>query len=93
MTGGEGYIFLSEGGLAVSLANGKPDAVEVTVHVRTPELTARPLADGQVHFENGLVAAATPTKRTGEWELHLKLDGYAAAIWTIPFDPKAIKNQ
>ena len=84
VTGGEGYVYLSEGGLAVTLANGKPDAVEVTVRLLPGKLSDKRLETGHVHFENGIVAAADPAKKGEEWELSLKLDGYSAAIWTIP---------
>jgi len=85
VAGADGFVFVSKEGVAVTFANEKPDAVDVTVRLRPAELTGRPLADGEVDFESGTVAPAVTGKSGQEWELHLKLDGYSAAIWTIPF--------
>jgi hypothetical protein len=85
LNGADGYVFLSGGGLAVTLANGTPDPVDVSVRLFPGKLTDRAVASGQINYENGTTAPADPIKGSEEWRMHLSLGGHSSAIWTIPF--------
>ncbi len=87
--GAEGFVFISKEGVAVTLANGRPDATDATVRLRSAALTGKRLGAGQVYFENGTTEPAAPDQRGQEWELHIKLDGCSAAVWTLPFSGEA----
>jgi hypothetical protein len=85
MSGADGFVFVSKEGLAITLANGRPEAVDVTVRFRPGALTKRPVGDGRLYLEDGTASAAAPGREGEERNLRLRLDGYSAAVWTLPY--------
>jgi hypothetical protein len=85
VAGGEGYVFISKAGLAITLANGNAAPAELHIELDPGRVTPRRLAVGAVHFEDGRENAITPATKGGRWTASVTLPAYAAAIWTIPF--------
>ena len=84
IAGGEGYVFTSKVGLAVTLANANSEPAELSIELDPKALTDKNLSTGAIHLEDGREIAAKPTMKNGRWLLSVTLPEYAAAIWTIP---------
>ena len=82
--GGEGFVFLSDAGVAVTLANGKDEPAELVIELATGEVSDGRLERGTIHFEDGSGSDADPVERSGVWELTVSLPDGEAAIWTMP---------
>ncbi|MFH1476265.1 MAG: DUF6259 domain-containing protein [Verrucomicrobiota bacterium] len=80
---GNAYVFASDAGLAVTMANGK--ATQKTLEITlTPEETGFvPAGKGLLHIEGAEPIPIAPTRRGGKWSLEVKVPAYGAAIWTM----------
>jgi hypothetical protein len=82
--GGEGYAYVSEAGLAVSLANPEKRVSSVRVTL-SPETLGRQATSGGLYYdEDGTVQEVEPKVHNDGVVLEAKLPPYGAAVWCIP---------
>jgi hypothetical protein len=82
--GGDGFVFLSNAGAAVTLANGAGEETELNINFAAEEIFGGRLEPGTIYFEDGSTAVAEPEASEGVLRLRVGLGAREAAIWTMP---------
>jgi len=81
---GNAYVFSSDAGLAVTMANGKATQNTLKITLTPEEAGFAPAGNGLLHIEGADPVPISPTRRGGKWSVEVKAPAYGAAIWTMP---------
>ena len=80
---GDAYVFLSDAGLAVTMANGKAVKKTLKITLEPEETGLVPTGKGLLHIEGTKPVPIHPTRSGDKWNLEIQMPAYGAAIWTI----------
>jgi len=80
---GDAYVFSSDAGLAVTMANGKATQKTLKITLALEEASFVPAGKGLLHIEGTEPVPITPTRHGGKWSVEVKVPAYGAAIWTM----------
>lgn len=86
----DAYVFSSDAGLAVTMANGSATRKMLKVTLKPEEAGSVPVGKGLLHIEGAEPVPISPTRRGGNWSVEVKVPAYGAAIWTIERKNKQI---
>lgn len=81
---GEAYLFASDVGLAVTLANGRRTRRTIRVALEPDAAGDAPSRAGVLHVEGAEPVPVTPRERGGRWSIEVPVPAYGAAVWTLP---------
>ena len=84
LEGGEGYVYTSPAGLAVTLANPSSGPCTVRAALDPQVLGKTPMASGRLHIEDGTVLDVPSKRAAGGLGLEAVLPPFGAAVWCLP---------